>query len=101
MSRKGVIAVQMTREELREAIREEWEKRRPDDCPKPPNPYRKGSRIWALMEEDWSDLTVTQIAEVMGCAYNTIAAQLRRIRLETGYVVPVTHQRRPAGYWKE
>lgn len=93
--------MQMTREELREAIKEEWDRRRPEDFTKPPNPYRKGSIIWALYEEDWSDLTINQIAEVLGASYGVIASQLRKIRQDTGYMVPVTHQRRPVRYWKE
>ena len=32
---------------------------------KPKNPYRKGSIIWSIMEGDWEDLTVKQIAEAL------------------------------------
>ena len=57
---------------------------------KPENPYEPKSMIWALMEEDWSDLTVPQIAEVFGVCPATIYGKLRQIHRETGYWVPYT-----------
>lgn len=55
---------------------------------KPKNPYQKGTLIWSVMEGDWEDLTVTQIAEVLGTSPNNIAAYIYRIKQETGCVVP-------------
>lgn len=52
---------------------------------KPKNPYREGSIIWSVMEGDWEDLTVKQIAEVLPSA---ASENMRRIRVKTGYVVP-------------
>lgn len=55
---------------------------------KPKNPYQKGTLIWSVMEGDWEDLTVTQIAEVLGTTPDNIGAYTSRIKRETGYVVP-------------
>lgn len=55
---------------------------------KPKNPYRKGSLIWSVMEGDWEDLTVTQIAEVLGAMPNSISSNIAAIKRETGYDVP-------------
>lgn len=55
---------------------------------KPKNPYRKGSLIWSVMEGDWEDLTVTQIAEVLATMPSTISANIATIKRETGYIVP-------------
>ena len=61
---------------------------------KPENPFRKGSMCWALMEEDWSDLTVKQVAEVFGVGTGTVEAALTRIRRKTGYEVPLVRTRK-------
>lgn len=57
---------------------------------KKPNPFRSRTMIWALYEEDWSDLTVHQIAEVFGTSDSYVYAAIRRIRRLTGYRVPYT-----------
>lgn len=55
---------------------------------KPKNPYAKGTLIWSVMEGDWEDLTVTQIAEVLDTVPNNISAYIIKIRKQTGYLVP-------------
>lgn len=55
---------------------------------KPKNPYREGSIIWSVMEGDWEDLTVKQIAEVLDVLPSAVSESIRRIRVKTGYVVP-------------
>lgn len=55
---------------------------------KPDNPYPKGPLIWSVMEGDWEDLTMEQIAEVMGSTYKAISSSITRIKKETGYRVP-------------
>lgn len=55
---------------------------------KPKNPYREGSIIWSVMEGDWEDLTVKQIAEVLDVLPSAVSESMRRIRVKTGYVVP-------------
>lgn len=61
---------------------------------KPENPYRKGSIIWKVMEGDWEDLTVSQIAEVLDTPPQTISDNIRRIRVKTGYIVPRAGRKR-------
>lgn len=51
-------------------------------------PYRPRSVLWALYNEDFSDLTVPQIAEVFDTTSAYIFNLIRKIRLDTGYVVP-------------
>ncbi len=65
------------------------------------NPYPYRSIPWALMEEDWSDLTVSQIAEVFGeeVEPSSIRRYMASIRRRTGYVVPF--QRCRAGRKRE
>lgn len=55
---------------------------------KPTNPYKKGSTIWKVMEGDWEDLTVRQIAEVLDVKYSTVRTCITRIKRQTGYDVP-------------
>ena len=55
---------------------------------KPENPYEKGTLSWNLMEDDWSDLTVRQIAEVLDIQPSSIYCALKRIQKRTGYAVP-------------
>lgn len=54
------------------------------------NPYPPRSIKWALIEEDWSDLTVNQIAEVFGdeVGPKDIHRYMGSIKHRTGYVVP-------------
>ena len=56
---------------------------------KPRNPYPPRSIQWALMEEDWSDLTVSQIAEVFGeeVEPRDIRRYIAAIKKRTGYAV--------------
>lgn len=58
---------------------------------KGPNPFRPRTMVWALYEEDWSDLTVHQIAEVFSTMPETVYAAIRVIRKKTGYSVPYVH----------
>ena len=60
---------------------------------KPENPYRKGSIIWSVMEGDWEDLTVRQIAEVLDAGQNAVYMSISRIKKETGYDVPRVKRR--------
>ena len=45
----------------------------------PANPYRKGSMIWSVMEGDWEDLTVDQIAEVLFTSPEVISRNIFRL----------------------
>lgn len=51
-------------------------------------PYRPRTLIWALYNEDFSDLTVAQIAEVFDTTPAYIRNAIIRIKRETGYIVP-------------
>lgn len=55
---------------------------------KPDNIFKPGSIKWDLLEDDWSDLTVKQIAEALGVSVYTIYHALHDIEVKTGYVVP-------------
>ena len=55
---------------------------------KGPNPFRPRTMVWALYEEDWSDLTVHQIAEVFASSDESIYAAMRLIKRKTGHMVP-------------
>lgn len=55
---------------------------------KGPNPFRPRTMVWALYEEDWSDLTVPQIAEVFATSDATVYAAIRKVKQVTGYKVP-------------
>lgn len=55
---------------------------------KRPNPFKPRTMVWALYEEDWSDLTVKQIAEVFGTSPETVYAAIRKVKQVTGYRVP-------------
>ena len=54
---------------------------------KPENKYRRGSIIWSVMEGDWEDLTVSEIAYVLNTNKAAIRDAIRRIRKETGYAI--------------
>lgn len=60
---------------------------------KPMNPYRKGSLIWSIMEGDWEDLTVDQIAEVLDRDPLIVARAIYRIKKETGYQIPYVRKK--------
>lgn len=55
---------------------------------KGPNPFRPRTMVWALYEEDWSDLTVHQIAEVFASSDESVYAAIRKVKQVTGYRVP-------------
>lgn len=55
---------------------------------KPANPYKRGTLSWNLMEGDWADLTVRQIAEVLDVMPHSINEAMLRIKRKTGYEVP-------------
>lgn len=55
---------------------------------KRPNPFKPRTMVWALYEEDWSDLTVHQIAEVFASSDESVYAAMRLIKRKTGYMVP-------------
>lgn len=57
---------------------------------KPVNPFVPRSMRWALMEEDWSDLTVRQIAEVFDTSIESVKASMSAIKRKTGYIVQYT-----------
>lgn len=57
---------------------------------KPKNPYNKGTLIWSVMEGDWSDLTIGQIAEVLDSSTSSIRTVINKIKDRTGYEVPRT-----------
>lgn len=54
---------------------------------KPENPFKPRSMIWALLAEDWSDLTVRQVAEVFDTTEASIYSAIRTILNRTGYKV--------------
>lgn len=53
----------------------------------PKNPYKPGTIKAALYEEDFSDLTIPQIAEVFGTNERTVYHTIYRIKKETGKIV--------------
>lgn len=62
---------------------------------KPKNPYKRGTLIWALLEDDWSDLNVYQIAETLGYKPNSVRCAMYEILKDTGY--RVQYARLPGG----
>ena len=60
---------------------------------KPKNPYRKHTLLWSLMECDWSDLTMDQIAEVLYTTPHQVSSYCARIKKKTGYIVPYRKKR--------
>lgn len=61
---------------------------------KPENPFREGTLIWSIMEGDWEDLTVNQIAEVLDTTEQQISVYLSHIQKKTGYAVPFRRRQR-------
>lgn len=55
---------------------------------KPKNPYKSGTAIYRLMDEDWSEMTRYEIAEALHTSSRTVACALTKIKDETGYCVP-------------
>lgn len=64
----------------------------------PQNPYRPGTMVAALYEEDFSDLTVERIAEVFGTSKMAVYTSIKKIKQETGKVVAFKRRRRPKGW---
>lgn len=52
--------------------------------------FRKGSVAWALYHEDFSDLTLNQIAEVFDVNTRAVGEAMRRIYVTTGKRVKYT-----------
>lgn len=46
--------------------------------------FKKGSMRWALCNEDYSDLTVNQIAELFDCTRNSVTKAMQDIFRLTG-----------------
>lgn len=42
--------------------------------------FHKGSICWALTNDDWSDLTVSEIAEVLGVAEDSVYGKIAYLR---------------------
>lgn len=57
------------------------------------NPYRKGTIRYALYSSDWSDLTIDQIAEVLGYSKIQVRKAIVDIKRRTGYQVEYTRQK--------
>lgn len=55
---------------------------------KPKNPYKPGTAIYRLMDEDWSAMTRYEIAETLHISSRTVACALTKIKDDTGYWVP-------------
>lgn len=72
----------------------------PDICPRcleviqkcnmviPVSYYKEGTVAWCLLNDDWSDLNVTEIAEVLGANKRTVSSTISIIKRDTGYCVP-------------
>lgn len=56
--------------------------------------HKKGTVAWSLMNDDWSDLTVKQIAEVLGVAYDTVWGAIYRLK-QDGIIIPHSKAARP------
>ena len=52
------------------------------------NPFKPNTVAWKLLEDNWSDLTARQIAEVLDVQPDTVYKAIRTIRKKTGYEVP-------------
>lgn len=55
---------------------------------KPENPFRKNTLVWSVMEGDWEDRTIAQIAEVLDTDVEYIRDLIKKIKKKTGYAVP-------------
>ena len=54
--------------------------------------YRPRSMKWALVHEDWSDLTIEQIAEVFGVEKSTIRTCISKVKKD-GHEVKYKHSK--------
>lgn len=64
-------------------------------------PYKPRTMRWALVNEDFSDLTVKQIAEVFETSTPVVYAAIKQIEAQTGYKVPyvrLRQKRKPQPY---
>lgn len=52
------------------------------------NPFKPGSVIFQLMDGDFSNMTIAEIAQKLNTKYRSITRSLSRITSETGYYVP-------------
>lgn len=59
---------------------------------KPQNPYEANGFYWNLFEGDWSDLTLREIAEVLGESKSFTQKAIVDIRKKTGYQVPFVRE---------
>lgn len=64
---------------------------------------RKGSLSWKLLNDDWSDLTTDQIAEVLGVKPDAVKNAMMGIRRKYGFRVrhKRTRTRTPSNKRKE
>ena len=56
--------------------------------------YRYRSMRWALCNEDFSDLTVSQIAEVFNTSYDSVIKAIGDIKKKTGFTVQYIRKRK-------
>lgn len=61
---------------------------------KPYNPYKPGTTIYRLMDEDWSNKTKNDMMKETGATYRTVVNAIYRIKSETGYIVPYIDARK-------
>lgn len=54
---------------------------------KPEHGYKHGSILESLIEKDWSDKTVLQVADELGSNVNSIKSAIYKIKQNTGYQV--------------
>lgn len=57
------------------------------------NPYRKKTIRYALYSSDWSDLTVDQIADVLGYSKIQVRKAIVDIKRKTGYQIEYLRQK--------
>lgn len=57
--------------------------------------FRPRSAIWALANEDWSDLTIPQIAEVLDIEETTVSNYIHKLKKEHDIIV--AHVKIPPG----
>lgn len=49
--------------------------------------FQKGSVKWCLTNDDWSDLTIPEIAEVLGFSEHSISSKISELK-NSGIIVP-------------
>ena len=59
---------------------------------------QKGSAKWCLIHGDWSDLTIPEIAEVLGFSENTIASRISELK-NSG--IDISYKKRTPGRKKD